>query len=210
MRLARRWALALAALSGLAAGCATDVDRPGALPPDQAAVEAALLTVDDLPDGYERVHTETADSMAYAGCEGHEATEPSPLVQASVVFSSPEAAAGPYLVESIAVFARGGAEAQLRATADIVANCSRRGDPSGDEGNIDFRSRPNVPLGDDSYAYEIAFTEGLSGNITQHVLLVRRGDAILTIGTTAIYDGDPTLDEDIVQRAYDRLLAAAA
>jgi hypothetical protein len=202
-----RRASVIAAAAVLVASCADDLERQRTLPADPATLEAALLTPDQLP-GY-RVNEEVDEPDRFSPplCEAFGPVEAA-RSHAVRTYAPVDRDTDESVVvwEVVEVFPADGAAERLDDFRGVSA-CSERGAPAIDVASIWYELIDRDSLGDETLSYTMLMHGGT--DIDSEVTMVRLGDTVVTVGTLAFNPADPAIPEGVVQRAVERVEAAA-
>jgi hypothetical protein len=182
-----------------------DEPEEAAPEPKDIDLEAALLTLDDMPSGWtQEPEAETDDESDVTLCD----VEPLDDVEA-VDSSSREFSAGdfgPFLHHSVAVYESGQAEQALDAFLEALDACDEWTEET-EDGPVTWRPRAlSFPgLGDDTVAVRIN-VEAEAFNATVDMVTWRRGDFLSLLFTMEVF-GSPDAEqmEELARVADERL-----
>jgi len=203
-RAARRLAGGAVGAALLVGGCSTDreVTRPEPEPVTQERVTAALLTVDDLPDGTFTA-AEEGTSIATDLVPEHECDDAiadlAPEASATADFTSPDTR----LTSTVAWFP-GGGDAVDQLYRQVAEACAEVVIPDTDV-SLRTRGLNFGVLSDDTLALQMEL-EPSSGPIEERDLIVMRyGDLISLVRLTGPRPSDKDLLDAVVRVALGRL-----
>lgn len=216
MRLRRAAACSIAVLALTLAACSADGDD---LDPDaeEALLEDAILTLDDLPEGFEESEEdEEGSNEAIAGCGEEFDLEEDAVDDASV------AHVGPVTFELVADEAFGSLEAELRTLdpidpaeavfeamgeedfRDCVLEAFEESADEDDQTVEDAEIDEAEPPVDGDAAGGLALTGDISGFAFEgQVLAVLRGNRLISLEVTSL---EGAIDDDVVEEAFEAMI----
>ena len=222
-----RWSGRLLFTVGIAAvlvGCGEDPapagipdpSVPDALPGTPAEVEQALLTADDLGEGWTDLGAVPLDERGFAECPetavvtGGE--DPARLGEAQSTYGEGDPPA-PTLGVSVSLWESPDvARERLATLASIPSECPpfEHELPDGGTATVTITERDAPPLGDEGVAHVLEFDPPEGPTILRDVRTVRIGDALVLTDGPDVAEGDPELDrqrerfDDLTSRAVDK------
>jgi hypothetical protein len=218
--------LGLAAFALVLGGCGGDddgrartVDLPPKAPneepeeeaedepePDPGAfdVEAALLTLNDMPTGWTQDPEQDTDDDDATFCDVEPLDEVQAVDDASANFSAGDF--GPLLSHSVGVFEDQDAEAAMDSFMDALEGCTEWTDET-EDGPVTFRPTPLAfpSFGDDTVAVRIGAESELF-DMTLDMVVWRRANVVSLITVVEVF-GTPDAEqtEEFVTVADERL-----
>lgn len=193
-----------------------DSSAPDALPGTPAEVEDALLTTDDLGEGWTDLGAVPLDERGFAECpESGVVTggdDPARLGEAQSTYNAGDPPV-PTLDVSVSLWESPEVAGDRLATlASIPAECGSFEHEVLDGGTatVTISEREAPPLGDEAIAQVIDFDMPEGPNVLRDVLVVRIGDALVLTAGPDVAEGDPELErqrerfEDLTGEAVDK------
>jgi hypothetical protein len=192
----RRWLLVgvLGPLLLVGCGGAEESGRPvavpKALPGSPPEVEAALLTVEDLGDGWVDTGPTPFEQRGFRSCPATNVLtaeeDPSRLGEAQTYFQEGDEPPAPAFHESVSLWkSEQVAQERLATLATATTTCIGVAEqtPDGTEATVTFTERPVPTLGDEAVGQSARFDFADRPDATIDVMAVRLDDVIvLTIG----------------------------
>jgi hypothetical protein len=198
--------VALAAvLAAGAAGCsgaATPAPVPAATQAptrDPSGLTAALLTVEDLPLGFQ-AQDGAGDAVAL-GCAGIDGVYLSAGAADHAAASFAHSLTPAFVNETISRRPGGAAAAALAAFGAAAKDCARFAGPDGTAYRVAAVTLPRY--GDGSAAVRV--TSGLTEGREVELAAVRLGDTVIAVAAAGTGDGDADLTKTVVDRALAKL-----
>ena len=189
---------------------------PKALPGSPPAVEAALLTVEDLGDGWVDTGPTPFEMRGLDECPATNVLtsvkDPSRVGEAQTYFSEGDEAPAPTFFESVSLWSSEQvAQDRLATFATATATCVgvTQSTPDGDA-KVTFTEGPAPDLGDEAVGQASRFDFEDRPDSTVDLIAVRIGDVIVFTNGER-YDGSPraSLDtarlEDLTRQAVDKV-----
>lgn len=174
---------------------------------DQSQLDAALLTIEDVPPGYTEYTDPNADDDS-SFCEGSDPTEEFPEIAKAEVQFSQGGETGPFIFDSVVLFAPGDAENFMQAVTDALTACQTFTQTDSDGTVLDVTLSPiSFPsLGDQTLATNLTIDDGTLSALGDFVF-VRNGDTVTYIATLGVGENDSTVTEAMARRAQEKLEA---
>jgi len=177
---------------------------------NQEQVNAALLTVSDMPTGFTSSASteEGSKSESLSGCAALDAldTTKDPGVKAKAAFKQSDF--GPFISEDIAVQIDKAKENYDRF-ASAIKTCAAFDSPNDDGEITKFTlaalSFPN--LGDETFALKASGTAMFP--VSLDIAVVRLGDTLIFISNGGIGSADSVVTESVTRKAVEKVKAAA-
>lgn len=175
---------------------------PKALPGSPPEVEAALLTVEDLGDGWVDTGPTPFEQRGFQACPATNVLtaveDASRVGEAQTYFQEGEDLPAPTFHESVSLWKSvQGAQERLATFATAATTCVGVAEqaPDGSEATVTFTERPVPTLGDQAVGQSARFDFADRPDATVDVMSVRLGNVIvLTAGER--YDGSPRASLD--------------
>jgi hypothetical protein len=203
LKVGRKAAIAVVGLALLAGACRTDreVTRPEPKPVTQARVDAALLTIDDLPDSFTAAAEATPVDAEIV--TQHECDDAIADLDPQEVASADFTGSGTVLTSTVAWFP-GGGSAVDELFRDVAEDCEEvvaaAEDLSVRTDALDFGV-----LSDDTLAIRFEL-EPLTGPIEERDLIImREGDLLSIVRLTGPRPSNKQLLDSVVRIAVGRL-----
>lgn len=208
-------AVGVMALTGCTGGSSSDAES---LELTRAALEDALLTPDDLPDGYDPEpfdadgdratdicgYNDVVDLLADADTAVAFVKRP----QGSAIWVPPDERIGTVAIEGFSVFETimlvdtiENAQNTVDRLSGVLTSCEDRGLDSDEEAGHTIRLAPAPSIGDQSLAIAITQEVLVGGVASYRLIVVRRANAVLVTSMAAI---GARLDVDEVNRLVER------
>jgi hypothetical protein len=177
-----------------------------------AALDQALLKIEDMPTGWTVDTTTSSSNSASSGACGvrNALQRPERLTSADSQFT--KGSLGPNLSETLTVYQAGTAKRVWDEVTAVLKTCTEYTSTNADGTTITFKLTPlSFPkLGDDTFALRLTADVALFGSASVDAIYVRYGDVFLTvvhlsIGLTSV---DTTLTEQVVRKAEAKLRLA--
>jgi hypothetical protein len=198
--------VALAAvLAAGAAGCsgtATPAPVAAATPApaaDPSGLAAALLTVGDLPLGFQA--QEGAGDAVALGCSGIDGVYLSAGAADHAAASFAHSLSPAFVNETITLRPGGAAATALAAFGTAAKDCAQFAGPDGTSYRVTAVPLPHY--GDGSAAVRV--TSGLTEGREVELAAVRLGDTVVAVAAAGTGDGDSDLTKTVVDRALAKL-----
>ena len=193
-----------------------DSSIPDALPGTPAEVEKALVTADDLGEGWTDLGPVPLEERSFAECPetgvvtGGE--DPARLGEAQSVYAEGDPPV-PTLGVSVSLWESPDVASQRLATlASLPSECPsfEHELPDGSTATVTITEGNAPALGDEAIAQVIEFDPPDGPTILRDVLVVRIGDALVLTDGPDLVEGDPELDrqrkrfEDLTGQAVEK------
>jgi hypothetical protein len=173
--------------------------------------DTALLTVAELPPGWEVISGEAPTPSSYAWCPGGAALPVVPTERAARSFAG--GTPGPLLYHEVLRFSPGDAGHALAAVRASPGSCSWEvAEPDLGAMTFNLTAMTERALGEEAiYRALVADWDGLV--VQADVVIIRAGDLVALLTTVTIDPGrappDPALTDHLAALAATKLLAAA-
>lgn len=195
-----------------------DPSVPDALPGTPAEVEEALLTADDLGEGWTDLGAVPPDDRGFPECRetavvtGGE--DPARLGEAQSTYGEGDTPV-PTLGVSVSLWESPDvARDRLATLASVPAECPSFEHELADGGTatVTISEREAPPLGDEGVAHVLEFDLPEGPTVLRDVRTVRIGDVLVLTDGPDVAEGDPELDrqrerfDDLTSRAVDKAM----
>jgi hypothetical protein len=197
--------LAAAALVGTAAACSGEpaaapaATRSGSLAADSAPLQRALLTVTDLPLGFQA--QDAAPDASALGCAGVDAVYLAAGTSARAAVSFGHSLSAAFVNETLSSRPGGGAVQVLAAFARTARDCASFTGPDSTRYEVSALKLPTY--GDGSAAVRVS--SALKEARPVELVAVRIGDTLLAIATAGAGAEEAQLTRTVVDRALAKL-----
>jgi hypothetical protein len=191
-----------------------DSSVPDALPGTPAEVEEALLTTDDLGEGWTDLGAIPLGERGFAECpETGVVTggkDPARLGEAQSLYGEGDPPVPTFGVSVSLWESPDMARERLATLASIPSQCRSFEHELPDGGTVTITEREAPPLGEEAIAHVIEFDLPEGPTIMRDVLTVRIGDALVLTDGPDVAEGDPELDrqrerfDDLTSQAVDK------
>lgn len=161
---------------------------------EDSALDAALMTIDDVPAGWDEIDPQTggAGICDFRLAEGADST-------ARAAFSSP--AGAPAVEQLVMRFGAGAGKDSFTEWVDAVAGC--------DEVTAVDRTFAVSPYGAEQRGDESAGVKLVSDDVTSYTVLIRRGDDLSSVSWAALGEAGSEDVETFASVAAERLQDAS-
>ncbi len=190
---------------------------PKALPGSPPKVEAALMTVEDLGDGWVDQGPTPFEMRGFDDCPATNvltsAQDPRRVGEAQTYFSKGDDAPAPTFFESVSVWESDGvAQDRLATFATAASTCVgvKQRTLDGREATVTFTERPAPDVGGEAVSQALRFDFGDGPDSTVDLIAVRLGDVIVFTNGER-HDGepqaslDPSLLQDLTRMAVEKV-----
>ncbi len=184
-----------------------DTTAPGdTTGPASPTMEAALLSVDDLPEGWTEVPvTDDADTEEPSSCVEAEMEAAGASIEGDEVFTAErefsQGDLGPFLAAAIGEVGEEQAARSLDALPGAIAACNGVADPDGTVWTYEPFDAPT--MGDDSFTVRM-ITEDETGRVEVVSAFARKGPYLMFVATIALFD---PAKEDVVLQGLETMAA---
>jgi hypothetical protein len=197
--------LAAVALVGTAAACsggpaaAPAAPRPGSPAADSAPLQQALLTITDLPLGFQA--QDAAPDATALGCAGVDSVYLSAGTSARAAVSFGHSLSAAFVNETLSSRPGGGAAEALAGFARAARDCASFAGPDGTRYEVSALKLPTY--GDGSAAVRVS--SALKEARPVELVAVRVGDTLLAIASAGAGAEEAQLTRTVVERALAKL-----
>jgi hypothetical protein len=192
-------ALGAAGCSGGAGPASTVTAATGAPASEPGGLESSLLTVADLPLGFQA--QDGAGTAAALGCAGIDGVYLPAGASAHAAVSFAHSLNSAFVNETITTRPGGAAASALSAFGAAAKECARFAGPDGTAYRVTAVRLPRY--GDGSVAVRV--TSGLAEGREVELAAVRVGDTVVAIAAAGTGEGDAALTETVIARALAKL-----
>lgn len=193
-----------------------DPSAPDALPGTPSDVERALLTLDDLGEGWTDLGAVPVDERGFAECPETEVVtggeDPARLGEAQSTYGEGEPPVPTFGVSVSLWESPDVARERLATLASIPSTCGsfEHELPDGGTATVTITEADAVPLGDEAVAQVVEFDLPEGPTVLRNVVVVRVGDVLVLTESVDRVEDEPQADRqqdrfhDLTGRAVDK------